>query len=79
MRWFVWFIIITVNIVLGSNGVIQWVQCWPIKKLWNWDMEGSCLPPKTVQNYNTFIAGEWKCCSRSYRRGRLPETDGQHC
>ncbi|GAB1317733.1 Rhodopsin domain-containing protein [Madurella fahalii] len=56
MRWFIWFIIITVNLMLGSNGAIQWVQCWPIGKLWNWEMEGSCLPPNTIQVYNAFIA-----------------------
>ncbi|KXX74617.1 hypothetical protein MMYC01_208452 [Madurella mycetomatis] len=56
MRWFIWFIIITVNLVLGSNGVIQWVQCWPIRKLWIWELEGSCLPASVIQDYNAFIA-----------------------
>jgi hypothetical protein len=59
VQLFVWFIIVSVNLVLGANGTIQWVQCWPVRKLWYWELEGSCLPPKTVQNYNTFVAGAY--------------------
>ncbi|KAK4099095.1 hypothetical protein N658DRAFT_498687 [Parathielavia hyrcaniae] len=58
VRWLVWLIIVSVNLVLGSNGAIQWVQCWPIHKRWNYMMEGTCFDPKVVQDYNAFIAGE---------------------
>ncbi|KAJ4292242.1 hypothetical protein N0V88_005873 [Collariella sp. IMI 366227] len=37
----VWFIIISTNLVLGSNGAIQWAQCWPVPKRWHSDMEGT--------------------------------------
>ena len=57
-RVFVWFIIVSVNLVMGSVGVIQWVQCWPVQKLWHWEMEGSCFAPNIVQNHNTFAAGK---------------------
>ena len=57
VRLFVWFIIISVNIVLGSNGLVQWIQCWPVQKRWYYDMDGYCFPSKIVQNYNTFFAG----------------------
>jgi hypothetical protein len=57
-RAFVWFIIVSVNLVMGSVGVIQWVQCWPVQKLWYWEMEGSCFPANIVQNHNTFAAGK---------------------
>ena len=57
VRHFVWFIIISVNIVLGSNGLVQWIQCWPVQKRWYYDMDGYCFPSKIVQNYNTFFAG----------------------
>ncbi|KAL2192729.1 hypothetical protein P885DRAFT_47025 [Corynascus similis CBS 632.67] len=56
VRLFIWFIVISVNLVLGSNGTIQWVQCWPVRKLWDWYLDGSCFPPNFVQNYNTFVA-----------------------
>ncbi|KAL2132355.1 hypothetical protein VTI74DRAFT_3926 [Chaetomium olivicolor] len=56
VRVFVWFIIISTNLVLGANGAIQWAQCWPIQKRWHYDMEGSCWPSEIVQNFNTFVA-----------------------
>ncbi|KAK4038326.1 hypothetical protein C8A01DRAFT_48028 [Parachaetomium inaequale] len=56
MRWFIWFIILSVNLVFASNGAIQWAQCWPVQKRWYWDMEGSCFDSSIIQNYNTFVA-----------------------
>ncbi|KAK4149827.1 hypothetical protein C8A00DRAFT_37577 [Chaetomidium leptoderma] len=56
MRQVILFIIISVNLVLGSNGVIHWVQCWPVEKTWHYHMEGSCLPADVVRNYNTAVA-----------------------
>ena len=57
-RLFVWFIIVSVNLVFASIGVVQWVQCWPVKKQWHADMkEGWCLADDVVQNFNTFVAG----------------------
>ena len=57
MRWLVWFIIISVNLVLGISATIHWAQCWPLKKLFYYDMAGTCLPLHVVQNYQTFAAG----------------------
>jgi hypothetical protein len=56
MRLFLWFIIISVNLVLGSNGVIHWIQCWPVQKTWHYYMPGSCFPADLVRNYNTAVA-----------------------
>lgn len=58
LRIAIWAIIISVNIVLGSNGLLQWIQCWPIPKRWHYDtIEGRCFPSLVIQNYNTFFAG----------------------
>ena len=57
MKWLVWFIIVSVNIVMGVNGTIQWVQCWPVEKLWHPKLHGSCLASVVVQDYNTFVSG----------------------
>ncbi len=60
-RWLkraVWFIIISINVVLGVNGVIQWIQCWPVEKLWHTHIPGSCWPSVIVRDYNTFVSGE---------------------
>ncbi len=37
----------------------MWIQCWPVAKLWTYDMQGSCWPYYVVQNYMTFAAGTW--------------------
>ena len=57
MRWFIWFIIISVNLVLGFAATVMWIQCWPVAKLWNPNLPGSCWPASAVQNYMTFASG----------------------
>lgn len=58
VKMFVWFTIITVNLVLGANGTIQWAQCWPVTKLWDASVPGKCLPSEVVKDYNTFVSGK---------------------
>ncbi|KAK4033022.1 hypothetical protein C8A01DRAFT_50312 [Parachaetomium inaequale] len=53
--WLVWFIIISVNVVLGVSGTILWIQCWPVRKLWT-DMEATCWPKEIVEHYQTFTS-----------------------
>lgn len=53
----VWIIIVSTNVVFGVNGLIQWIQCWPVAKAWDWYLEGSCWPSVIVQDINTFVAG----------------------
>lgn len=57
VKWLVWFIIISVNLVLGFAAAMMWIQCWPIAKLWTYDMPGTCWPRYIVQNYTTFASG----------------------
>ncbi|KAH8910231.1 hypothetical protein BR93DRAFT_468006 [Coniochaeta sp. PMI_546] len=56
VRLVVWLIIISTNIVFGANGLIQWIQCWPVAKAWDWYLEGSCWPSAIVQDINTAVA-----------------------
>ena len=65
MRRVVWFILLSVNVVLGVNATIQWVQCWPPEKLWHQKIPGTCwISSDSVRAYNTFVAGESKPSSR---------------
>lgn len=57
MRWLIWFIIISVNLVLGFAAAVMWIQCWPVSKLWIYDLPGSCWPAHVVQNIMTFGSG----------------------
>jgi hypothetical protein len=55
-RKVVWFILISINIIMGGNALLQWIQCWPIPKLWL-GVEGVCwLKFRRVRAINTFVA-----------------------
>ncbi|KEZ44897.1 hypothetical protein SAPIO_CDS2236 [Scedosporium apiospermum] len=56
-KCFIWFIIISVHIVLGANATIQWIQCWPIEKYWEQTIPGKCWPRLVLIEYNIFAAG----------------------
>ncbi|OBT66953.1 hypothetical protein VE03_04274 [Pseudogymnoascus sp. 23342-1-I1] len=56
MKWLVWFIIVSVNLVLGANATIQWIQCWPVEKLWHTWIKGRCWSYEIIQDYNIFAA-----------------------
>ncbi|AEO64952.1 uncharacterized protein THITE_2046138 [Thermothielavioides terrestris NRRL 8126] len=54
MKWLIWFIIISVNIMLGVSAAIMWIRCCPVARLWIFDMEGTCWPSYVVKDYQTF-------------------------
>lgn len=57
-RFFVWFIIVTVNVFLGLSAIFIYAQCTPIKRLWDSSVEGSCWPSSVIVSYNTFSSGK---------------------
>jgi hypothetical protein len=79
MRWLVWFIIASVNIFLGLSCIFTYVQCTPVRRLWDNSIPGTCWPQNVVVRYNTFSSG--KCIHlafviqsvRSYRAFVLTE------
>ncbi|KAJ9144029.1 hypothetical protein NKR19_g6569 [Coniochaeta hoffmannii] len=56
IRAAVWVVIVSTNVVFGVNGLIQWIQCWPVAKAWDWYLEGSCWSSEVVQDVNTAVA-----------------------
>lgn len=56
--WLVWFIIASVNLVLGASAVLLWIQCWPLKKLLSDAEEGTCWPRLIGERYQTFCSGK---------------------
>ena len=54
MRWVIWFIIISVNIVLGMSAILQWIRCVPVQRLFDWTVAGECWSQEAVTRYNTF-------------------------
>lgn len=57
MRWFIWFIIISTNMVLITNAILLYAQCTPIKRLFDEQAEGTCWPKTIGEHYQTFCAG----------------------
>jgi len=41
----VWFILISLNIVMGVSALVPWIQCWPLAKGWDASIEGTCWAP----------------------------------
>ena len=58
VKWFIWFIIISVNIVLGVSATIMWTRCWPVQKLWFSEIEGTCWTTITMERYQTFTSSK---------------------
>ncbi|ETS78578.1 hypothetical protein PFICI_10640 [Pestalotiopsis fici W106-1] len=54
---FIWFIIVSVNAVLGASAVMTWARCWPVEKLWMMSVAGECWSYKFNVRYNIFTAG----------------------
>jgi hypothetical protein len=56
MRWFVWFIIVTVNVTIAVSATIMWITCWPVEKLWYPEVEGRCWEKSVGEKYQNFAA-----------------------
>ena len=63
IRWLIWLIILSVNVVLYLGAIFMWVQCNPPKKTFTPEMAGKCWDPQVIVAYNSFSAGK----SRLYR------------
>ncbi|KAK0624389.1 hypothetical protein B0T14DRAFT_195843 [Immersiella caudata] len=55
-RKVVWFVLISINIVMGGNALLQWIQCWPTPKLWLGGPGVCWLGFKRVRIINTIVA-----------------------
>ncbi|CAK7225188.1 hypothetical protein SCUCBS95973_005777 [Sporothrix curviconia] len=53
MRWSIWFIIVSINLVLGMSAILQWIRCMPIQKVFDGSVAGECWPQDVVTSYNT--------------------------
>jgi hypothetical protein len=59
MRKLVWFVIGSVNLFLGLSALFTYVQCSPIKKLWDFSVPGECWPQQVIITFNSFSSGKW--------------------
>ena len=42
LRSFLWFVIVTINVFMASGVLVRWLQCWPIQKGWEPNVDGGC-------------------------------------
>jgi len=45
-RFFVWFVIISINILMDLSGLVLYIQCSPVEKNWNINVAGTCWTPQ---------------------------------
>jgi hypothetical protein len=70
LRWFVWFCIVTLFLVMIPSATLSWLQCTPVEKAWNPIIEGKCWPAYITINYGIFNAG-W-CTLADFALALLP-------
>jgi len=42
LRWFVWFILVSMNVIIALNATINWIGCEPIQRSWDPTVPGTC-------------------------------------
>ncbi|OAA65611.1 hypothetical protein SPI_02398 [Niveomyces insectorum RCEF 264] len=56
MRWTIWFIIMSVNVVLGVSAIFQWIHCVPVQRIFDGTVKGTCWDADVTSYYNTFAS-----------------------
>lgn len=52
----IWAVIVTMNLVLTFNAIVQFIWCAPAARAWRPDLEGKCWPRSVVVQYTQFAA-----------------------
>ncbi|KAM7211087.1 hypothetical protein V8F06_013528 [Rhypophila decipiens] len=55
-KWFIWFMIVSMNIAMGLSALLPWVTCSPVQKSWDMTIDGTCWKPTVLVHYNIFSA-----------------------
>jgi hypothetical protein len=53
----VWFIIISMNLLMTLHGLMPWIQCYPASKSWNGNKPGRCWDARVNVYYGVTAAG----------------------
>ncbi|KAK3327026.1 hypothetical protein B0T19DRAFT_151020 [Cercophora scortea] len=62
MKWFLWFIIVSLNVSMGLNAMIGWVGCSPVSKSWDMTVQGTCLDLSVIVNIGYVSGGYSAAC-----------------
>ncbi|KAK4168751.1 hypothetical protein QBC43DRAFT_105852 [Cladorrhinum sp. PSN259] len=55
MRWFIYGLLVLLNVTHYISAVFFWVSCDPPKKTWNPTVEGTCWPIDVTINFSIFV------------------------
>jgi len=58
MTWFIWFAIVSMNVLFGVGALLFWVQCKPLEAAWHPLVPGVCWDPRINVNYGIFVSGK---------------------
>jgi hypothetical protein len=56
-RIFIWFALVSMNLLLGTTAMLFWVGCTPLEKAWHPFIRGTCWSPNVLITYNIFTSG----------------------
>jgi hypothetical protein len=56
-RIFIWFALVSMNLLLGITAMLFWVGCTPLEKAWHPFIRGTCWSPNVLITYNIFTSG----------------------
>lgn len=54
--WGIWCVVVTLNVVLIFNAIMQFIWCTPAQMAWNPDVDGECWDRSVVVRYTQFAA-----------------------
>ncbi|KAI6753954.1 hypothetical protein HG530_013130 [Fusarium avenaceum] len=54
MDWFLWFLIVSMNIIMNLVIVFSFIKCTPVERVWRSNIPGSCWNPHVATYYNIF-------------------------
>lgn len=68
---FIWFALVSMNLLLGTTTMLFWVGCTPLEKAWHPFIRGSCWSPNVLMTYNVFTSGGLVCLRSTCRKSTL--------
>ncbi|KAH6640141.1 putative integral membrane protein [Chaetomium tenue] len=57
MKAVIWFIMITMNAIMGTAMLFMWIKCQPFAKVWDSSLDGWCIDPNKIVTLFQWSAG----------------------
>lgn len=57
-KWFIWFMILSLNLVMGAAALTEWISCTPLEKCYHPWIKGTCWDKAMIRHFFQFTAGE---------------------